>query len=259
MENGSEVLEVADQEVPAKEVETVEAKEVETVETKIETKEAEGEDLTLPEDAKEKTRRRFNKLLAENEKLKRRAEEAESRLNQPKPTLEGFDHDIEKYTEAATKHATEETMAKATLEEVTKAQRVAQEQILESWNSIKADAVQTYPDFAKVFDNTVTVTQPMAEALIQTENAKDVAYYLGTHRQDAAYIASLPAHMQGFEIARLSMRVKPRPKETTAPPPPSAAARGAGQGGEKRWEDMTDAEFAAMRRKQRNAWRKEHI
>lgn len=98
----------------------------------------------------------------------------------------------------------------------------------------KVEAVRDQlPDFDLVFNGAVPVTPTMAEIIAESDRAPQVAYYLGKNPHEAARIASLPAHRQGLELARIEARVSPPSqarKVSRAPEPPPTVGATATQG-----------------------------
>ena len=238
---------------PAVEAETpapVEAKE-EKEEVKEEVKEPE-------EKLAPKTNKRIRDLLAERNRYKEMAEEAQRELEKIKaPTLEEFDHDIEKYTDARIGQVQQQSEAKAAINTYQNVSKQADQAILETWSEIKGNAVKKYADFAEVFTPSTPVSKEMAEALINSDAPEDVAYYLGKNQEEAKRIFSLPPHLQGYEIAKIETKAKPKATITQAPPPPNGRVQGVGQG-KKSYDEMSDEEFAATRARERAEWRAKH-
>lgn len=222
----------------------------ETHEEAVETKEPDP----APEDVSEKakTRKYFQRILEDRNKYREEYEKAQAELAKlKKPTLEEFDHDIEKYQDARLEHFQKSSTSQAAVEKYEQANKEADNVILNAWNGIKHDAVNVYPDFASVFNGEVIVSKEMAEVLVNADNPADVAYYLGKHRDEAARIAALPPHLQGAEMAKIEMKAKPQPRITNAPEPAITRTTGAGQGGKKSYDDMTIDEFMKTRAKER--------
>lgn len=201
---------------------------------------------------KPRTKKRIDHLLTEREQMRKRAEAAEAELaRMKKPTLEDLDHDIERFSEALVDYKATEIAVEQTRKQEKQSASDYQAQIVNEWSEIEKEATQKYPEFRQYFTNDVPVTQFMAEAILASNAPAEVALYLGKHREDAARIASLPAHMQTMEIARLEAVAKVLPKVTEAPPPPSVRLNGAGGVARKNYDEMSDAEFTAARRAER--------
>lgn len=215
----------------------------------------EAQPEALPEDVADKTKRRFKTLLQERDHWKQEALKAKETLGKPAPKLEDFDHDIEQYTSAAVEHKAQEIAVNSVEQQALRAEQEAAKELESEFNRATADAVKQFPDFDKVFDNTVPVSLQMAEAIVVSDRPADIAYYLGTNRDVAARIAALPPHMQGYEIARLEAKLSTAPLVSNAPRPPSHTVHGVNATGKKSYDDMSDEEFEATRAKERAAYR----
>jgi len=209
---------------------------------------------------KPRTQHRFQDLLIERNKYRLAAEQAQAELARLKaPTLEEFDHDIEAYTDAKIEHNTHKQDAVRAAGTADTADKTASAAIMDEWQRIGTEASARYPDFAQVAGAPdVPISMSMAEAMMNSDAAGDLAYYLGKHKDEAARIANLPPSMQGYEIAKLESRVKPGAIESKAPSPPTHRTSGTAASGSKSWETMSDAEFSKMRREQREAYRANH-
>lgn len=64
-----------------------------------------------------------------------------------------------------------------------------------------------------------TISVEMAEAAFRDPNGSKIADYLALNQSEAARIANLPPHLQGYEMALLSHKVSSPAKPTNAPPP----------------------------------------
>lgn len=97
-------------------------------------------------------------------------------------------------------------------------------------------------------DPSAPVTQEMAEAIVGSDVGVKVADHLGRNPAEARRIASLPPHLQGYEIAKLESRVSAPVRPSAAPPPPpTVGGRASASSGYR--DDMTLAEYEAWRAK----------
>lgn len=113
-----------------------------------------------------------------------------------------------------------------------------------------APGAKKYEDFHDVvFADDLRITKDMAETILDLgSDGNDVAYFLGTHPQEAERIAGLSKVGQVREIDKLATTLKAPPKVTTAPPP---ITPNTGTGTvEKRLEDASMAEFVKIRQRQ---------
>lgn len=202
-----------------------------------------------------KTKKRIQTLLQERDHWKQEALKAKELATKPAPKLEDFDHDIEQFTAAAVDHKAQE-IAVGSVERQAQAMEASAAKELEvEFNRATAEAVKQFPDFDTVFDKEVPVSIQMAEAIVVSDKPAEIAYYLGSNRTEAAKIAALPPHMQGYEIAKLEARLSTAPLVSKAPPPPERAVHGVNATGKKGYDDMSDEEFEAARAKERSSYR----
>lgn len=98
-----------------------------------------------------------------------------------------------------------------------------------NWQEQRAEASQKYADFDAVFANDVPVSAEMAEMIAGSDHGIDVAYYLGSNRQEAAKIAQLTPLEQARRIGAIEARVStPSPSKTTKAPEPITPISGNG-------------------------------
>lgn len=87
------------------------------------------------------------------------------------------------------------------------------------WRSMTGLGEQKYPDFyEKVHSDQVPITPVVAEAIVSSDAGHEIAYYLGTHLEDAARIAGLSPVNQVREIGKLEARLSQSAK-SNAPAP----------------------------------------
>jgi hypothetical protein len=72
----------------------------------------------------------------------------------------------------------------------------------------------------------------MAETIQSSDIGPDLAYYLGTHPNEASRISRLSPILQAKEIGKLEVKIASEPvlKKTTSAPPPIAPISGRGSG-----------------------------
>jgi hypothetical protein len=216
----------------------------------------ETDDLTPEDPSSSEGRRkpgaeeRISQLVAEREYWRGKAEAAATTpkvepVATPIPEVEldpmDFDSNSD-YLKAVAKQATDRIKADAIAERAKeKAQKVALE-----WEAEKEVARKKYPDFDKVaLDPSVPVSQTMFDAL-RGKHSGDILYILGSNREEAARICSLPPVQQIKEIGKIESRltIKPEKKISGAPPPPSTLS-GAPSPSTKTEDNMSLAEKKA--------------
>lgn len=162
---------------------------------------------------------------ARAELAEKRAAEAEARLQakaEPKvdgtPKMEDFT-DVQEYAKAVAKFEVEQD--RKAREEKSREESRNQEltQISSSWEEHVEKGVDKYDDFQEVVGD----LKPDSEwkiAIMQQDNAAEVAYYLGKHEKEAQRIIALHPRRQHQEIAKLSAKLSLQPE---APKKPSKA------------------------------------
>ena len=147
---------------------------------------------------------------------------------------------------------------------VEKAAREAQQTMFDAHNKRVAVAKAKYADFQQVAENPdVSVSVPMAHAIIAHEQGPDIAYFLGANPAEAARIAALPEPAQLVEMGLIAYQFRDKAKAAApaapaqAPKPISAAPApvnpkpaGSGDAATKSPEEMSMEEYAAMRKPQ---------
>lgn len=206
-----------------------------------------------------------------NEEIARHAAEAEQlrqRLNalkqqrSPTPKLEDalrldqFDS-WDDYQQAQIAYA-----AKVALDELRKefidAQQAEQERkareaefaTVQLWNDRKQAAAEKYADFEEVLgDSDAPMTNEMRQAILESEQGADVAYWLAKNPAKAKEIASLSPGRQIAAIGRIEAEINaPKPKAVTQAPPPITPA-GSKAKADKEPHEMSPSEFAAWRKR----------
>lgn len=113
---------------------------------------------------------------------------------------------------------------------------------------------QKYEDFDDVvMDPALPMTQTVVEVLSESDIGADIAYYLAKHPSELRQIAGLSPSAAARAIGKIEAKLEaaPPPPKSSAPAPVTPAKGGAS--GEKDPSTMSDAEFAAWRRKQKAA------
>ena len=270
-------------EVDAPEVVQTEAEQVEapeaakSTEGQVETPPAEGETPEQPEEAPEpeeisasKARRERRKaemgrlrdeaktLEAENETLREQLAEYERRESDPAPREDQFE-DYAEYQAALSAHKAMQALdarEKARVQgeadrkgkEIEALQRAQQQEAAQNWAAQVADAKGRYADFdAVVSAPDLPIPQSVAQMLVNTDKGADVAYFLGTNRDQAAQIARMNPIEQAMAIGRIEATINvPSPRTQSKAPDPITPVKPKATAS-KSWEDMTPAEFEKWR------------
>jgi hypothetical protein len=182
-----------------------------------------------------------------------------------KPQIEDFT-DYADYVEALTEFKAKEIIQGERQREVDERNRQSYESENERKEVLQTELMEKgndkYTDFDDVARKTgehlkskgLSFSQAMLGALLETSNAHDIVYHLGTDLNDAARIAALPAYAQAKEIGKLEdkLSAKAPPKPSSAPAP--ATPIHSGKSTAKSYEDMTTEEYTADARRRGAAW-----
>lgn len=174
------------------------------------------------------------------------------------PTLEQFDFDTGKFMKALYKwereqEKVEESKRKQT-EEAQKRQKTFQER-----EQAFAAAHPDYEEVAKA--EHVPITKEMAEAIIESDDAPAIAYYLGQNLEEASAIAQMSPIAAARAIGRIEAKLSAKPsvpapitpaKTVTRAPEPVTTLSGS-PAVTQSYDDMSMAEYDAARKKERAA------
>ena len=196
---------------------------------------------TTPESAEEKRGqsrfdRKIGRLHRERAEAQARAEFFEKQWNEAKaaqkptapadgaPTLAQFDYDPEKYADAKAKFETERARRDDTEKQRSESARQEHKRLVEGWADKAEKGEEKHEDFnEKVGDLSKHINVPAVAAIMEAENADDVAYFLAENPKEFERIAQLPARSQVREIGKLEAKLlatPPQPKKPSAAPAP---------------------------------------
>jgi hypothetical protein len=132
-------------------------------------------------------------------------------------------------------------------------QRTAETRATQARDMAWGERIQAFreraPDFEQVALNQgLPLSEAMAEMIKESDFGPEIAYWLGKNPQDSARIAALPPTRAAVEIGRLEARfMQPAaPRFTQAPAPVKTVSSG-NAAATKSPQDMTFAEYEAMR------------
>jgi len=203
-----------------------------------------------------------NRRAAEAE---RRAQEAERRLKgdgneKPTPEAGSEEPDPSKYKFGDTDPAYIRDLARYEARQAYAAEAQASaarnqaQQVEQTWRSQEDAFAADKPDyFEKVYSDDLTLTPPMVDALVTSEQGAAVAYHLASNPDEARRIAALNPLAQIREIGRLEGMLAQQSAAPTAPQPktisdaPTPPPQNRGQGGKFKPAPDTD-DFAAFER-----------
>ena len=141
------------------------------------------------------------------------------------PPVEQFDS-VDAYADALAARKAEELLAKREADR----ERLS---LLDAYQDREEDARAKYEDFEQVaYNPNLPITTAMAETIQSSEIGPDLAYYLGSHPNEAVRISRLSPILQAKEIGKLEAKIASEPvlKKTTSAPPPIAPISGRGSG-----------------------------
>lgn len=176
--------------------------------------------------------RREAEARAKADLLERRIQELEKQQPAPKdagaPKLEDFT-DVEEFRKAVEQHARESERKESATKQQTEAQQRALSELTASWAKTVDAGNDKYDDFDEIIGD-LKPESHLHVAIMETESA-DVAYYLGTHRDELLKIAQLSPRLQIRAIAKLEAKLAaepPKPKTPSAAPAPVKPVSGGG-------------------------------
>ena len=161
-----------------------------------------------------------------------------------KPTLDQFDGDLEKFTEALVE------WKEGTRQAETKAKQQA-----DTWQTRVAEAAKDIPDFDDYADVQIPLTPQMREFMVESEIGPKLGYALAKDLAEAQRIFGLPPLQQVKALAKLDLElsgtvtppVKQVTKASAAPPPIKPLAGGTSAPVVKKPSEMSFQEFVAWR------------
>jgi len=161
-------------------------------------------------------------LREENEQLKAKVAGADASKEDLKPDSRDFDSDAD-YIEALTDYKAKKAITdkeNSDRETATTALQVKQTALAKEKNDAIISVINTgrekYKDFDTVFNDKVTVTEPMADAIALLDNGRDVAYFLGKNPQRATEIAQMGVVEAAMAIQDISSGARKIAKTTIA-------------------------------------------
>jgi hypothetical protein len=188
--------------------------------------------------------------------LEKQLAEARQQSPQPvapgEPRLEDFS-DIKKYAEAYAKWNTESVLKQQEQTRQVEATKTSQAKLVAEWEGKVKLGDEKYDDFDEIVGD-LSPTTPWAMAVMSAENAHDVAYYLGTHLDEAKRIIALDPVSQIREVGGVSAKLllqPPTPKASSKAPAPIAPVTGTSGGAKDIWDkDVPFKTFMKARQKQ---------
>jgi hypothetical protein len=234
-----------------------------TQETKPEPKEDKTDPAVKAAITKERNRRREaeERAAKSDERIAQLAAALEAATKKPepkpldRPSREQFT-DPDAYDEALVEYASQKAAEKAIAEE---RQRAAQETKARQQEKTASDfrsQIETFkadhPDFDEVFTEDLPISPAMTDAIVSSDNAAQISYWLGQNPDEAKRINDLPPVKAIYEIGRIAAQLAaPPPVQRSAPKPAPIKPVGQRTGtGAKDPAEMSTEEYAAYRNAQ---------
>jgi hypothetical protein len=194
-----------------------------------------------PQQGKHRVERKINRLYreraeaqAERDLYKRQFEEMRQKLSPAEdpgaPQLEQFS-DIKDYAKAYAKYESERVLKEHEAKRQTETQQQQQTRLVEGWEAKIEKVDAKYPDFDEKVGN-LQPTSPWAIAVMEAENADDVAYYLATHLDEARSIVAMHPIAQARAVGKIEAKLLAEPPKAKTPskaPAPITPLSGAAQ------------------------------
>jgi len=173
-----------------------------------------------------------------------------------KPDPDSFD-DYNDYVDALTDFKVEAKRREWDQAEAQKAQSATHQTKMQNLQAKINAGYDSYSDFEDVaLAETVPITSMVMEALAETDNPADIAYYLGKNRTECIAISKMSPIAAARAIAKIETRLvdgngnqAPNTKKTTSAPPPITPV-GSSNTVTKDPEKMSQAEYEAWRESQ---------
>lgn len=263
-----ELLTPEGEELPV--AETTEVEEVEAQEAETEEESATPEDAQKPK-KRSRAEERINALTREKYDAQKRAEAYERQLaemqqyiqrqQQPQtgdmPRLADYDYDEGRYQQALTQWSAKQRQSWEQEQAQRYQQQVAQQREMQRQATLQqkvSEGMSKYPDFMqKVFDpqlpKLADVNPAAFEAVIESDAAADVAYYLASNPQEVYQFASMSPVQAIRKVAQIEGRLAQRPTSKTVPPRPPTRVSGNSEAVQDP-NKMSTAEWMEWRNKQ---------
>lgn len=187
----------------------------------------------------------------------REAKPPEPIVEVPAKTLAEFGYDESKYQAYLFGEAQNRSVKAARAELDAEREREVLASLQADHADREAKYAETVPDYYDLVhkapnDGGPAISDTMAQTIMESENGPQIAHHLAKNPRLARQIYALPPLRQALEIGKMEAKLSqapPAPKVSQAPPPAAKLAPVEGST-DKKVEDMTDLEFAKMRRRQ---------
>lgn len=265
-EVGMEVVEPVVEQTPSQEIDNALQNEgEETSQEVVDVKHEPAREEPIPKGVQKRidraVRQKYEAEARANE-LERRIQQFEQQTRQPsqqkdegEPRIEHFEN-IEDYVSAKAAFVADQriqhTLTTRERAEAENRAQAAQKQTADNWNKRVQLATAELPDFEDVVASSdIRFNEPaVLQAIQESDIGPKIAYYLASNPDEADEVAQLRGSAAIRAIGRIEAKLELGKASLTKAPPPIEPA-GTKAKATKSPDDMSDAEFAA--------WRKRHI
>lgn len=236
---------------------------------------AASDDADKPEKPKRRSRaeERINELTREKyeaqrnlEAMQRQMAELQQRMQpqmpetgEPMPQLSQYGYDEERYTQAVQQWHQNQMARIAQQQEQMRQQQAYQAEQMRQQQVLSEKiqkGVEKYPDFTQKVNDPrlppLREVNPVAfQAVLESDAAHDVAYYLASNPQEIYRFASMTPTQAVREVTLIEAKLKAAPpREVRNPPKPPSTVGGSGAEAMKDPDKMTTEEWLAWRNRQ---------
>jgi len=173
----------------------------------------------------EASEQRARELQTQLDTLKAQAQPMESTA---KPARTQFTSDDD-YIEALTDWKAQEAIAKRERQQLEARQQAEQSEVAQQWDKRQQEAIAAISDYAEVIGKSDVVVPPYVhQALLESEQGPEIAYYLALHPEEAKRIAAMKPMAAIKRILSLesdladpepAVKISDPPKKSKAPEP----------------------------------------
>jgi hypothetical protein len=183
--------------------------------------------MAKAENARKLAEQRANQAETERaqalEALARVTGKPEAEKADPRPSRDQFDHP-DAFEQALEDWSGRKAAAKAVAEDRAERERGEQaskaKALTDSWQDRKAGFMVDHPDYADVAEaDDLTISIPMAAAILEAEDGPALAYYLGQNPETAERISKLSPSQAVIELGRISARLVTKTETPRKPNP----------------------------------------
>ena len=233
--------------------------------------EPEAEKKPEPPPIPKGVQKRIDRAVREKYEAEARAKMLEERLTQleqrsmpqtqrpiedSEPTIDKFDN-FDQYVAAKAswiaKRELQTTLAERDKQSAQQREASTRAKVVDEWATKVAKATADLPDFEEVIASSdVPMTEPMQQAIMESDIGPKLAYWLANNQDEATKIANMSPIGAIRALGRIEERLSvEKTTKVSNMPAPVPTVKGSSSGVKKDPGKMTDAEYAK--------WRKSHV